>query len=140
MKQKEAALPDNPFELKMCCVAVSNWLDLNLIVPTAVETTIVEESLGLSGTPDLVTEAEVIDWKTSARFDWKHVWQIIAYQKLAGRKLGRIVRLDKATGTWTEQVVAYDEEMYQGFLGLLRAYQTWGRKHGDAADSQIDSD
>lgn len=113
------------FEVKQALVAWKEWRSLNIFKAIAVQKTVEDHELGIVGTPDCLSDAEVFDWKVGKRITWKYVWQINEYARMVKLPKWRVVRFDPYLGVWEEKSGQYSEFIHWAFRELLGAY----RKH-----------
>lgn len=99
--------------------------------PVSWQLTVYDEALKVAGTLDYHDTEEVIDWKSSQRFEASHVLQVCKYAQLLWRtyhvntKRIRLVRLDKMLGTYEEWLVPETLwiQAWEVFDGLVPAYR-----------------
>lgn len=111
--------------LAECVAAMQSWITLNKPNPVSVEVPFRDDVNLLVGTPDLVTDIEVVDWKSSSAIRPDYIVQVNTYQPMVGRKFGRIVRLDPIAALFTEYPFPFDDELYEATLGLARFIRKW---------------
>lgn len=119
-----------------------DWYGLQKLEPVAIEETVYSEKWRVAGTPDLVNmlpdgTLEVLDWKTSSRFNMKHKLQAMAYAAMVMETRGvevsrvRVVRFDKVIADWEEHVFEYDDECAAKFFELSKFWWYWNELEGD---------
>ncbi len=118
-------------ESGQCLRGFVEWRQLNPIKPLRLQETVYDHQLMVAGTPDCVTETEIIDWKTTSQIKLRHVYQVLAYwwmlTHFEGLKIrqARIVRFDKILGTYEERVIPWQQDMYNGYESLAKFAVHW---------------
>ena len=142
--RESVSLTSKQLPIQNCLKAYQEWQLWN--VPHAdrilsIQTTYYDEDAKIAGTPDLVYDHEIIDWKCTSAIRQQHVFQVICYWhlvSLAGYPIrqARIVRLDPQLATFEELVVKqYDPTVYAMINLLGQVEPMWKQLTGKGGEN-----
>lgn len=131
MKPGSKLLIPTQAEVKMALRGWTKWQTLNDIQAVACQELVWSEELGVAGTLDCRTAAEIIDWKASSRIRPEYVLQVNTYWGLLPEAVrdtirqARIVRFDKLLGDWEERKIYFRPDLFDLFVSMVEVYRGW---------------